>query len=477
MISVYFDSQIFRYLKNKDKYPGILDTISNLEKCLQENRSKFLFFYSHAHLLDLDNDLSDKKYDDLNFIENIVDDNYLCHTTENKTHYYLFKPNKAYQNMVQDKFDGSNLDIREIFSLDKLNEIYDNNPPKEIVESLNLIENITLSDLIPNINVIPTELKETLSKFLPLSNPNIPFLDYINTVSALNVNFQEDISIYKDLRNLISNKTNGAVTSLDLDSFDFVMEMKDTKIEKHFLDFVKDSVHKKDYTQFDLHYQCYFHLDLLGLETDKKVKTKNILHDAHHSFYASYCDIFVSDDAQIKLKSKIVNKLFDIETKILSIEEFINFVNEYSKKENKNERTLFLEMMDIIISNKVRKVLNPFPGRRVRIFDNDILLFDYFNEIRLIEEGKSKYVVYRHEIKNYHGANADFKVIEAVVNKAIRLFGLDEEQFGNFSFKEERKEINEDKWRGRYWLKNIGWGYSLEINSSSGCLNLIYFKL
>jgi hypothetical protein len=45
---------------------------------------------------------------------------------------------------------------------------------------------------------------------------------------------------------------------------------------QHFLYYVKQRIPKEDHTDFNLHYQCYFHSDLLGVEKEKGRKFKSI---------------------------------------------------------------------------------------------------------------------------------------------------------------------------------------------------------
>ena len=57
MVTIYFDKQVFSHLfKTKDeKY------IALREKILS-HKDEFIFLYSNAHLLDLQNDTTDTKY-------------------------------------------------------------------------------------------------------------------------------------------------------------------------------------------------------------------------------------------------------------------------------------------------------------------------------------------------------------------------------------------------------------------------------
>lgn len=62
-----------------------------------------MYCYSHAHLLDLKNDKSDIKKDDLAFMETLVGDNYLSHhALEKRTSCYLAKPLEAFADIEQD---------------------------------------------------------------------------------------------------------------------------------------------------------------------------------------------------------------------------------------------------------------------------------------------------------------------------------------------------------------------------------------
>ena len=58
MITIYLDKQIFSYLfnaKEGDKYTLLREKILS-------HKDEFIFFYSNAHLFDLQNDLTDCKY-------------------------------------------------------------------------------------------------------------------------------------------------------------------------------------------------------------------------------------------------------------------------------------------------------------------------------------------------------------------------------------------------------------------------------
>lgn len=61
-------------------------------------------------------------------------------------------------------------------------------------------------------------------------------------------------------------------------------------------------------------------LDMLGFWKDKATSKSNYarLWDSSHTFYASYCHYFITDDKRTINKAKVVYDIYKIETKILS---------------------------------------------------------------------------------------------------------------------------------------------------------------
>ena len=72
-------------------------------------------------------------------------------------------------------------------------------------------------------------------------------------------------------------------------------------------------IHNKIAGMFEL-------LDMLGYWTDKHTTKSNYarLWDSNHTFFASFCDFFISDDKRTRNKAKVVYDLYGIETKVIS---------------------------------------------------------------------------------------------------------------------------------------------------------------
>ena len=98
----------------------------------------------------------------------------------------------------------------------------------------------------------------------------------------------------------------------------------------------------------------YILLDLFGVnkETRKKVKFRNMQVDCYHSFFGSYCDCMVSDDEGMRLKSKTLYKLFNFNTKVYSIDEFIEKFDEAIITIKNLRVNILMKFLAIILQGK-----------------------------------------------------------------------------------------------------------------------------
>ena len=72
MVTIYFDKQLFSHLfkSQEEKYLVLREKILS-------HRDEFIFTYSNAHLFDLQQDTTDIKYDEMDFMQSIVDGNHI----------------------------------------------------------------------------------------------------------------------------------------------------------------------------------------------------------------------------------------------------------------------------------------------------------------------------------------------------------------------------------------------------------------
>lgn len=74
MVTIYLDKQVFSHLFNsrEEKY-------SLLREKILSHKDEFIFLYSNAHLFDLQDDKTDIKYAEMEFMQSIVDRNRLIY--------------------------------------------------------------------------------------------------------------------------------------------------------------------------------------------------------------------------------------------------------------------------------------------------------------------------------------------------------------------------------------------------------------
>jgi len=93
MARIYFDSNVFSKLRNNN-----IEKYKILNDVLIKYRNNLVFVFSHAHLRDKVNDLTDYKYLDFEFMQEFVIDNYLSyHLLEKYTSFYLATPLEVFQ--------------------------------------------------------------------------------------------------------------------------------------------------------------------------------------------------------------------------------------------------------------------------------------------------------------------------------------------------------------------------------------------
>ena len=77
---------------------------------------------------------------------------------------------------------------------------------------------------------------------------------------------------------------------------------------------------------------CFNILDAIGFWQDKinKGSTMNRSFDANHTYFATLCDYFVTNDRNTRIKANVTYKLYGFKTKAVSYEEFINSIENYN---------------------------------------------------------------------------------------------------------------------------------------------------
>ncbi len=260
---------------------------------------------------------------------------------------------------------------------------------------------------------------------------------------------------YKSLRTVIKNNQEHYPLVIGENSFEFAELFKNETIQQAFVDFVKNTILiKRDgkTLYYDFYIQSYLVLDILSIKSEDinaKNEFFNLLTDANHSYYGQYFDFFVTDDKILKVKSELLYKKYEVNAQVMTTDTFIekfqdftyvtelNFDDLYNRIIN--EASLHILEIDTKTENKI-------------VFDTQNEYFGYFNEMILMATGPQlKVHIFLNKKAKNHFYTACFREIEDIVNKSIKIFGIDCNGLSVFDFASEISEINNDTWKGRIW--------------------------
>ena len=202
------------------------------------------------------------------------------------------------------------------------------------------------------------------------------------------------------------------------------------------------------------YYISYVFLDLFGFnkEPRKKVKIQNLQADALHSFYGSYCDCVVSDDVGLRNKTKDLYGVYNINTKVYSVDEFIEKFDEAIANNKKSIYQYWEEIMqDYLYGEEIKSETVP-DGKMIGV-KCSYSYFGYFNQMFVKEsDGETAIIL----CKNLDTNNFILiKEIEILVNRYARAFNEIGAQFCNFNWELEFTKILADSWSREVRVNNM----------------------
>lgn len=460
MKRIYFDSNIFRFLKKKDKPLYI-----NLNNNLRKYSDRLIYYFSYAHLLDLKQDKTDHKFADLEFMEEFVETNYL--QLEYKEKFVVvqkFTPKEAFDTIEY-------ITPKEYFDFD--GELFGEMPFAKEPPLQKLMEMPLTFNLASNMVGQSEETINFWKKIIPEIKDTYTFSELLELSSKMYENLYEDKTMYKDIRRFfMENLSLVNKYDIDIENFNFDADLRDTPLQKSFLEYVKESISKKNETQkeFIFFTKAYILLNVLGVDKEKNKKAilVNTQNDGQHAYYAAHCEYFVSDDEGLRLKAKVLYKLLGIETKVLSVEEFADSISLISGQLDVSMQG-YIEFLNYELQNSL------FIGdkysfkykRQNFIFKTNNHHFGYFNFFEhIVDENGRIFVVFYKEINNY-SRFMSYTELATVTNKIVKIFGVDDSNKGDYT-EEDAKRISNNEWEGRTWtVDNGNMIFRLEINKGS----------
>ena len=438
MITIYLDKQVFSHLFNarEEKY-------SLLRNKILSHKDEFIFFYSNAHLFDLQDDKTDIKYAEMEFMQSIVDGNRLI---------YEFPRQEVMKQSPREAFET----VGKVGDFSWLDNFDVSQLTDEQLNAINNIVDISIKDLKGELdfnwltNRIPISANE-LQVDVPILKSLMNFIAY---------NFYENKNAYKQVRdNTIARYNPKEIKANGEDVFN--EQLSSSPLGLSFIETIKATLAQTGLSSSDsaiVYYMSYMLLDLFGVnkEARKKVKFQNMQADCCHSFFGSYCDCIVSDDEGLRLKSKTLYKLFNFGTKVYSIDEFIERFDEAINNNKKSGRKYFDEIFNDYIARQILRT-EITPEHTLTYLNTSNKFFGYFN-CMIERKSDNETVIILHKNNDLNQPML-VREIEIIVNRMVKVFN---DMGANFTLFDEAVELPQ--------LKADNWNRILVLNDADICL-------
>jgi hypothetical protein len=322
--------------------------------------------------------------------------------------------------------------------------------------AINNIADISVKDLKGELGF------DWLTKRTPISSEELQ-VDVTTFKSLMNFiayNFYENKEAYKQIRDKTIANYNPKEIKADGEE-KFNEQLSSSPLGLSFIETIKAVLAQTGLSSSDsatIYYMSYMMLDLFGVnkEARKKVKFQNMQADCCHSFFGSYCDCIVNDDEGLRLKSKTLYKLFNFDTKVYSIDEFIEKFEEAINNNKKSGRKYFDEIFNDYIARQILRT-EITPEHTLTYLNTSNKFFGYFN-CMIERKSDNETVIILHK-NNDLNQPMPVREIEIIVNRMVKVFN---DMGANFTLFDEAVELPQ--------LKADNWNRILVLNDADICL-------
>lgn len=322
------------------------------------------------------------------------------------------------------------------------------------------------------------EAKE-LYKRLGIEKSKYSMKEWMNIVGKMMDKFQNDDSIIREARRYSKKHLQLEKFKVNIDEINFNENLAKTVIGKSFMELLEEQLEigkSKDgvITRFNRVTTAFNLLNFFGFdnERNKKVKFLSTQHDGEHCWYASTCDIIVSEDKGFKGKTKFLYNLYGQSSKVFSIKEFSTHLNLTVGK----DILTYFEFQNLI-NYDLRNELIVSSNISIKRQQKDEIIklnkryFNHFNRLSkviLFSDNTKHLILYRdaYEINSYIFT----KDFVSVTNYSFKAFGADDFFKKGFDEK-DKKQFDENNWDGRIWTRTNAILRLLK-NPLSGKINL-----
>ena len=307
MLKIYLDWNIITHLKDEQN--------SDLCTFLQTKKDYFILPYSKAHIKDLlvSKDANNNYYEqDFQLLTEICEHHLLEHeqNINNPYPYKCYPKDYLTQNATELELLSSG------FSKDTFCKYLMNNKlnPDDFMSILK---------------------KENIDPFvIPLINKTIENLaDLFSLMFEYGPTLFNDKKIPKQIQSYIQATTNDSqYRKIQGSNSTNIFKELDAAIfsqtNKTFVELIENPIAERSKSNLELFTSLYLTLNLSGFFSDKNRNLQNIYTDSEHAYYASSCDIFVSNDSRLREKTDAIYSQYNIQTKIISSDELITIMTE-----------------------------------------------------------------------------------------------------------------------------------------------------
>ena len=307
MLKIYLDWNIITHLKDEQN--------RDLFAFLLENKNKFIFPYSKAHIKDLlvSKDANNNYYEqDFQLLAEICEHHLLEHEQNINNPY----PYKCYP---KDYLEIKNAEL-ELFSSGFSKCTF-----YKFLDENGLNPDYFMSIL----------KKEKIEPFvIPLINKTIGNLaDLFSLMFEYGPTLFNDKKIPKQIQSYIQTTTNDSQYrkiqgSNSTNIFKELNAAVFPQTNKNFVELIENPIAERSKSNLELFTSLYLTLNLSGFFSDKNRNLQNIYTDSEHAYYASSCDFFVSNDSRLREKTDAIYRQYNIQTKIISSDELITIMTE-----------------------------------------------------------------------------------------------------------------------------------------------------
>lgn len=379
MKRVYLDWGVISNLKKPE--------FADIKEFLLSGKKGGLFFvYSPAHFEDAVRSEGDERLDrDIQMLEALVDNHLIAY--HQKTAYPSLMTPTEYYRANKGRIVDSVPDISGVLSSisrvvpevgSLLKPLMDTPFPVSQAARSQALINMMLPDLPPSPSV--NDVIHSCGAFINRMLGNKDFYkSYRATVRASGFKLDANAGNW-DTKEVIPNISE---------------HLKTLGINKSFEDFVLSGFgDRDDVDTFQRIIAAYTLLDWIGYKSDKLPKASNAMNsvntDARHTYYAAFCDYFITQDGRMADKAQALYSEYRVSTKVISPAEVIAELSENREE----DLTSFLS--EQLIEDHVKK-----RSDRVTLYKFDRRFLGVFSYCVLYEEDDYKLLDFRLSFDNY----------------------------------------------------------------------------